>query len=395
VLSAAQRAVDSIASSQLALSAATNLRRDVDRIAQNRPWNQVGDLTPATSYPELAWSRVGMNSVDATSILPAAGRLFVPNMPRDCRQNMDPPSLPFVTTSGQATLPGSDPLRLQDMLYLQALHGHQQSQQQELHGLTARVNTVNSTHWRNAQLQVAGLPLSASTSQDPTLVTHRSRGNAFTAHKPTDLQTLQAPSIDQEGASNQIASVRLPCTLSNPFDARVLSNHQCYLCQQIEIFAASIADVAAHVRGRNKRIVLDQVGIRCHHCAHVPMRNRQIGSTYFPATMMGFYQAAQNMLSTHIQCGKCEALPESVAQEFLRLLVHKKATSTGGRKYWAERILELGLVDTDQGVFAAGNVPPQARILPMDCVNATSGAIGAKSKRSGALHLKAPPPKCV
>jgi hypothetical protein len=222
--------------------------------------------------------------------------------------------------------------------------------------------------------------------------------NASTARMPTAPRTFTASSTDQEGYRAKITSVRLPCTLSNPFDVRVLSNHQSYLRQQIEVFAASMADVSAHVRGRNKRIVLDQVGIQCRHCAHVPMQKRQMGSTYFPATLMGFYQAAQNMLSTHIQCGKCEALPKSVAQEFHRLLVLKKATSTGGRRYWAERIRELGLVDTDHGVFATGNVPPQARILPVDCASvnkSTSGAIGTKSKRPGLQHLKAPPPNCL
>jgi hypothetical protein len=378
MLAAAQQAVDSIASSQIALYApTTSLQRDEERIAQNLPWHQVGDLASSASHPEFTWARAGINFVDA---LPVTGGLFLPNVHRNRQQIVDTLPLFLPVMSGQATLPSNDILRLQSLRCLQDQRRHQQNQQQ-LRGLTARVNTVGSTLWSNALFQDASQQLSASTWQDP-----------LAAAVP---RMLAAPATFKEGSSAKAVSMRLPCTLSNPFDVRVLSSHQTYLRQQIEVFAATTTDVAAHVRGRNKRILLDQVGIRCRHCGHMPMQKRQIGSTYFPATLMGFYQAAQNMLSTHIQCGKCESLPESVSQEFHRLLVLKKATSTGGRKYWAERIRELGLVDTDHGVFAADNVPPQARILPLDCVSATSGASGAKSKRSGALHLKAPPPNCV
>jgi hypothetical protein len=157
----------------------------------------------------------------------------------------------------------------------------------------------------------------------------------------------------------------LPVNLARPVDALKLSDHQFFLRQQIEVFQASPDDVSTHIRGRNKPIGLGQVGIRCRHCAHLPIYKRQKGSTYFPANKLGIYQAAQNMCTTHIQCGLCLEMPESIKLEFVRLLVEKgQNCHTGaGRPYWAKSATELGLVDTeDMGVRFIRDLPSGAMI---------------------------------
>lgn len=131
-----------------------------------------------------------------------------------------------------------------------------------------------------------------------------------------------------------------------------LSEHQALLRQQIEIFEAEVKDVATHMRGRNKSISLGQVGLRCKHCAHVSVKDRQKGSTYFPSTKSGVYQAAQNMSTTHIANGLCHFMPASVKLQFA-IILNKKQNSivyqkTGsGRQYWMQSVSELGLIDTD------------------------------------------------
>jgi hypothetical protein len=142
----------------------------------------------------------------------------------------------------------------------------------------------------------------------------------------------------------------LPVPLSLPEDNDKLSPFQILLRNQIEVFKASGEDTSTHTRGRNKPISLGQVGIRCRHCANLPVKRRQKGATYYPSTIMGIYQAAQNMSVTHLQEGSCNEMPEDVKQEFERL-VSTKATSTGaGRPYWAQAAKQLGLIDTDDGI---------------------------------------------
>jgi hypothetical protein len=142
-----------------------------------------------------------------------------------------------------------------------------------------------------------------------------------------------------------------------------LSEHQMLLRQQIEIFEASVEDVATHMRGRNKTISLGQVGLRCKHCAHISVKCRQKGSTYFPSTKSGVYQAAQNMSTTHIANGLCAHMPASVKLQFA-IILNKKQNSivyqkTGsGRQFWIQSISLLGLIDTeDEGIRFVRNWP--------------------------------------
>jgi hypothetical protein len=161
----------------------------------------------------------------------------------------------------------------------------------------------------------------------------------------------QNPLLSRQGVSQQSGGGKtsLPAVLAQPEDNLKLSSHQVLLRHQISAFEATEDDVSTHTRGRNKPIQLGQIGIRCRHCAHLPLSRRQKGSSYFPATTMGLYQAAQNMSTTHLQCGLCAEMPESIKQEFVRLMSSKLASSGAGRPYWAESAKKLGLVDTEDG----------------------------------------------
>ena len=144
--------------------------------------------------------------------------------------------------------------------------------------------------------------------------------------------------------------VNLPAVLFTSTDKQRLSSHQVFLRQQIEAFQASEDDIRVHKRGRNKPIVLNQVGIRCRHCAHIPVEKRQKGSTYFPATCSGIYQASQNMNTMHLQCGLCSEMPEEVRHRFSFLLAVKGASLGAGRPYWEKAAKDIGLVDTPDGI---------------------------------------------
>jgi hypothetical protein len=67
-------------------------------------------------------------------------------------------------------------------------------------------------------------------------------------------------------------------------------------------------------------------------------------------TVLGLYQAAQNMSSTHIQCGLCSKMPNELKQQFTHLISTKVASFGAGRPYWARAAKKLGFVDTENGI---------------------------------------------
>lgn len=132
------------------------------------------------------------------------------------------------------------------------------------------------------------------------------------------------------------------------------------LRRQIEVFEATEDDIsrlelARSSSGRqlNKPIQLKQVGIRCRHCANVPYVMRQRGSTAFPRSIFGIYQASQAMRNDHFFNGECKYLPDSIREELAFLPLPRESDGWAGRSYWAESALELELVDTEDGICFA------------------------------------------
>jgi hypothetical protein len=168
-------------------------------------------------------------------------------------------------------------------------------------------------------------------------------GSGFTSPTLSISQDLVLPHM----------TITLPSVLSRSMDGAFLTKFQVFLRLHIEAFAATPVDVSTRIRGRHKQIRLHQVGIRCRHCAHVPADRRLKGAVYFPSSTMGLYQAAQNMCSTHLQCGLCPEMPESTKTMFAQLIGTKTAgsSSAGGRAYWGQCAQQTGLVDTELGIF--------------------------------------------
>lgn len=131
-----------------------------------------------------------------------------------------------------------------------------------------------------------------------------------------------------------------------PRDKENLSSYQCFLRQQIELFEAGSEDVSSTMPGRNKAIVLGQVGIRCLHCAMLPARHRGTGATYYPAKLDRLYQAAQNMAQTHFN-KHCRHIPQEIVSELSRLLQRSKSSAGAGKKYWSDGARLLGVYETD------------------------------------------------
>jgi hypothetical protein len=143
---------------------------------------------------------------------------------------------------------------------------------------------------------------------------------------------------DQKGLTG-----RKPVILYMECDGESLSPYQCLVRKQIEVFEALPEDVDTNAQGRNRPIILGQVGIRCRHCTVLPPKNRARGAVYYPARLAGLYQAAQNMAVGHL-CEHCQHVPDDVRDQ-LQKLRERKSSAGGGKKYWAEGVRVLGVYE--------------------------------------------------
>jgi len=208
---------------------------------------------------------------------------------------------------------------------------------------TASTFSASSTE-RTANLQQGIIP-STSTCTSPSI----------TAGELTGIVANEAQQVEvtEPTVGLQAQQLSLPRVLLLPTDAQVLSTYQCLLRRHIEAFEATAEDVKSHSRGRSKAIAVGQVGIRCRHCKGATAK----GSAYFPSSLLGLYQSAQNMALYHInaQDGSiCKDMPINEREEFSTLMSCKSSVG-GGKSYWASAGRSIGLVDTPNGILFQGN----------------------------------------
>jgi hypothetical protein len=143
--------------------------------------------------------------------------------------------------------------------------------------------------------------------------------------------------------------------LSLPSDTENLSEYQCLLRKQIVLFSVAAQDIQCSAQGRNKPISLGQVGVLCRHCSCVPPGMRPCGAVYFPAQLSGLYQASQNMAINHFS-KSCQRIPESLREKLMKLKERKSTVLGGGKHFWANGALVIGVVEDDgKLVFAEEN----------------------------------------
>lgn len=129
-------------------------------------------------------------------------------------------------------------------------------------------------------------------------------------------------------------------------DDNRLSDDQILLRKQIEFFEASLYDVGKTTSGRRNPILLNQVGIQCIHCKNLPFEKRQRGAVYYPAKLIGIYQAATNMGSTHIT-GGCKYISEDIKEKLKK--TGNKKRGYGGKEYWADTAKAQGVDESAGG----------------------------------------------
>ncbi len=203
---------------------------------------------------------------------------------------------------------------------------------------------------RDAENQVAQLPsFNGDTSdpvQNPIALSSQTNSNG-TDPQSLLLALLTALPVPVTFHKSQDAeSGTLPLSTANDCN-RKLSDYQVLLRQQLEFFVAQRSDVDSSTQGRRKQVRLGQVGLRCRHCAHLPLKSRERGAVYYPAKLENVYQAAQNMASTHLM-ESCKNI-SAILRRNLQELRDRKHTAMGGKTQWAEACEEMGLYEVDEG----------------------------------------------
>lgn len=136
-------------------------------------------------------------------------------------------------------------------------------------------------------------------------------------------------------------------TLCTDGDENWLSEFLVFVRQEcLEVFPASEHDVSS--RMNSKKVLFNQVGIRCRYCAHVPPRERTGRASSFPSSINRIYQSLTMMLRDHFT--KCRAMPPDVKERYLDLKASTCQGATDSKNYWIRSATKLGLVDSEGGI---------------------------------------------
>mmetsp|Transcript_7818 Transcript_7818/g.21109 ORF Transcript_7818/g.21109 Transcript_7818/m.21109 type:complete len:395 (-) Transcript_7818:503-1687(-) len=176
------------------------------------------------------------------------------------------------------------------------------------------------------------------------------RNQAFMAARLANASfaASQASQTAMGGVMVQHNKKREPVPLFMECDEDSLSEYQCLIRKQIELFDADFEEANSSVQGRNKQVVEGQVGIRCRHCTCIPPRQRQRGCMYFPTKLDRIYQAAQNLSAFHL-VEHCKHIPEDVRHK-IKVLRLRKSPAGGGKRYWGEGVRCQGVYEDEAGL---------------------------------------------
>jgi hypothetical protein len=157
----------------------------------------------------------------------------------------------------------------------------------------------------------------------------------------------------QDGKARQsMGTHHAPVLMHSDRDDDILSDYQIFLRKQIEFFEADQVEVKTATPGRKVPVVLGQVGIRCIHCADVPIQQRAAATAYFPSRLKGLYQAAQNIGTTHFRksCPNIPAEQQELSKTAFQVNGKRATAGHGGKKYWADSAASLGVIETETGL---------------------------------------------
>jgi len=229
-------------------------------------------------------------------------------------------------------------------------------------------NATAATRSATATISAAGLgaidvanrfntnksPASSSTGDDSNVLEEGDREESSNITMPPLVQNnISITFPGQVGTKGQVEviehhSKRSYVPLGDESDRIWLSDFFSFLRKEcVEVFEASSQLVKE--RNRYKQIFLNQVGIRCRFCAHLPYSQRGKRSCSFPQTQCRIYQSVTMMIRDHFRV--CKEMPSDIRKEYDEKKAETRRGELEARQYWTDSSKRLGLVDTPFGIF--------------------------------------------
>ena len=165
--------------------------------------------------------------------------------------------------------------------------------------------------------------------------------------------------------------------LAIPEDKEWLSDMDCFIRGNLEVFCATEDDVEVAQQDRKYPVLIGQVGIRCIHCA---LTNNGTGArgpaVSFPYSINGIYESVREFQRLHLD--SCTNLPKGVKS---RLLGFRGCSSLSSvlRKYYILAARGLGMHDTPEGIRSGAEPIAVGPSAAAAFATADSGPVGLPS----------------
>jgi len=164
---------------------------------------------------------------------------------------------------------------------------------------------------------------------------------------------------DKEGSGN--GSPEQQCErvlLAIPEDQDWLSDMDCFIRNNIEVFSSTQSDVENAAVDRKYPIKIGQVGIRCIHCA-MTSGDARVAAVSYPYSISGIYESVREFQRLHLDT--CQNVPKDLKEASKKLGSSSASLSSVLRRYYVQAARALGLFDThDSGIRAGGTPVPMS-----------------------------------
>eukprot|EP00549_Striatella_unipunctata_P007533 CAMPEP_0118675770 /NCGR_PEP_ID=MMETSP0800-20121206/1644_1 /TAXON_ID=210618 ORGANISM="Striatella unipunctata, Strain CCMP2910" /NCGR_SAMPLE_ID=MMETSP0800 /ASSEMBLY_ACC=CAM_ASM_000638 /LENGTH=823 /DNA_ID=CAMNT_0006571145 /DNA_START=111 /DNA_END=2582 /DNA_ORIENTATION=- len=168
--------------------------------------------------------------------------------------------------------------------------------------------------------------------------------------RPTD---ESARILADAAATSQLSAERVLLAISE--DKEWLSDMDCFIRSNLEVFCAIEDDVSTAQSDRKYPIKVGQVGIRCIHCAMMDSDGARGTAVSFPYSISGIYESVREFQRLHLD--SCGSIPEETKSKMTGLKGSASLSSVL-RNYYQHAAKALGLYDTPDGIRAGADPVP-------------------------------------